>query len=1149
MERKMLFRKMLSCLIVLFGFYNLSAQRLTRYEYWFDDNVTTNIVRTFSATSSGSIVADSANITALATGLHTFNARFGTATSWSATSTHIFYRFPNNSFEGISNYEYWFDKDIDKRITRPVSGLSQGGVLLDSVNTEGLSAGLHTFNIRLGGTTGWSSTSVHLFYRLPSNTNTIVSNFEYWFDDDIEGKTSRIVSSVQNGIVVDSVNTSSLSSGLHRFNIRVGGASGWSSLTTELFYKFDNNQSRINAIEYWLGNDFTNRKIKEIASNTEGVVLDSIDLNGFGDLCKGRYILHSRLRTQVGWSSISRDTFNKKVNGAVGATANYLLTVDASTVSLENQSTNATNYTWRFGNGDSSQLKSTFYTYPRPGVYNACLIARNNSICPNDTLCKEVSIVGIREIITNVSGRRSTVTVRIIGAGFREGTSVKLTRKGQTNQIPESIIVESNSVIRATFKFGLPTTGIGLWTVNVKLPTGDSLLLVEGFQLVDSSTTDLWINIVGDRIYRPGFQANYTIIYGNRGNTDAQGVFLFVKGFPKDSKIFILDDSIDIFKAPELDTFRYKLDSVLLSHEFYDSTSQTNYTALIIPRINALSLGTVRIKIIVPIDIEITRRYSIQANITAPLISSINQLKGRSGDLENCLSEIGKALLDFAREELYDNLNDVNKCIADVTTAPIDVFTASKEYSMSDKNFFDKYIYARDFAKAVASKYGSCAKAAGAILPQTKLVKYAAKVLDYFNKANELLDAGQTGYDIGKACAPLLPKAKDSMPSGTGRAFDPNIKYGPGMGSEAHYFSSPSRVMPYSILFENDTTATLSAQIITILDTLDKSKFDMSSFGFTYINIADSTISLTSAPKSFIQDIDLRRSTGNIARVTGSIDTVKGIIRWVFNTINPTTRQITTDPVAGILPPNRTKPQGEGSVGFIISKKQDLPDSTVIANKAHIIFDFNEPVITPTWKAISDDTPPISKVDALSSIQTDTSFSVSWSGRDNISGIKNYTIYVSKDNANYEVWKAATSIKSSIFKGERGSFYRFYSISIDSAGNIEKQKISSDASTKIDGTNATIETFIDGSWLGQNNPNPFSQTTEISYYLAKNTEGVEFSIYDLVGRVVHQIQRNKVGQGSHSILLDLNHLSSGIYLYQLKTKEGLILTRRMMLSQ
>lgn len=65
-------------------------------------------------------------------------------------------------------------------------------------------------------------------------------------------------------------------------------------------------------------------------------------------------------------------------------------------------------------------------------------------------------------------------------------------------------------------------------------------------------------------------------------------------------------------------------------------------------------------------------------------------------------------------------------------------------------------------------------------------------------------------------------------------------------------------------------------------------------------------------------------------------------------------------------------------------------------------------------------------------------------------------------------------------------------------------------------------------------PNPFNSAVKISFTLPED-QNAELNIYDLLGRKVASLVNGQVKKGSHEILFDANHLSSGIYLYTLRS--------------
>ncbi|MCK4359853.1 MAG: T9SS type A sorting domain-containing protein [Candidatus Cloacimonetes bacterium] len=81
--------------------------------------------------------------------------------------------------------------------------------------------------------------------------------------------------------------------------------------------------------------------------------------------------------------------------------------------------------------------------------------------------------------------------------------------------------------------------------------------------------------------------------------------------------------------------------------------------------------------------------------------------------------------------------------------------------------------------------------------------------------------------------------------------------------------------------------------------------------------------------------------------------------------------------------------------------------------------------------------------------------------------------------------------------------------------------------------------------LNQNYPNPFSSTTSISYYLPKS-DNMKLQIYNARGQLVETLVDNYKTVGNHSLIWEVENLSSGIYFYKLETGNTSI-TKKMLL--
>jgi hypothetical protein len=81
--------------------------------------------------------------------------------------------------------------------------------------------------------------------------------------------------------------------------------------------------------------------------------------------------------------------------------------------------------------------------------------------------------------------------------------------------------------------------------------------------------------------------------------------------------------------------------------------------------------------------------------------------------------------------------------------------------------------------------------------------------------------------------------------------------------------------------------------------------------------------------------------------------------------------------------------------------------------------------------------------------------------------------------------------------------------------------------------------------LKQNYPNPFNPSTNISFVLPQSAK-VQLTVYNMLGQKVETLVDGNLTSGSHNVRFEASNLSSGIYIYQLRTPTT-SLTQRMVL--
>jgi len=150
--------------------------------------------------------------------------------------------------------------------------------------------------------------------------------------------------------------------------------------------------------------------------------------------------------------------------------------------------------------------------------------------------------------------------------------------------------------------------------------------------------------------------------------------------------------------------------------------------------------------------------------------------------------------------------------------------------------------------------------------------------------------------------------------------------------------------------------------------------------------------------------------------------------------------------------------------------------------------------------------------------------------------LKNFSIYVSRNDSSYIAWRVSTTDTMGVFYGIAGSSYKFISLATDNAGNIELTKFSPDASIQIITDVIEKKAEIPQSFaLRQNYPNPFNPSTIIRFEVPVDAD-VELQIYNVLGQVVMTLVNDRRAAGIYDIHIGTSSLPSGVYFYRMTAK-------------
>ena len=96
-------------------------------------------------------------------------------------------------------------------------------------------------------------------------------------------------------------------------------------------------------------------------------------------------------------------------------------------------------------------------------------------------------------------------------------------------------------------------------------------------------------------------------------------------------------------------------------------------------------------------------------------------------------------------------------------------------------------------------------------------------------------------------------------------------------------------------------------------------------------------------------------------------------------------------------------------------------------------------------------------------------------------------------------------------------------------------------------TTGKVDPIVSQCKLYQNAPNPFSENTQINFYVSENVKVAQLCIYNLQGTQLKQILITQRGEGSQWI--SGSELSAGMYLYALIVDGKEVATKRMILTK
>ena len=394
-----------------------------------------------------------------------------------------------------------------------------------------------------------------------------------------------------------------------------------------------------------------------------------------------------------------------------------------------------------------------------PTIYHRALLLQEIQAIFNAGTAGKTANVTINPAYGGTNG---TVTVHFNGIGFEQSATVQLVRSRQTNIVGSPVTVSSNgTTIDATFD--LHGQSPGTCDIVVTNADGTGFTLPGSFTIQPSSGSQLWVNIVGLNLIRPGRPQTFHIYYGNTGNVDALGVPLWIAVIPTNATL-----QLGFEVLPPMPIGATPIDLSQISSSF--DTSNGIVVPLRIPVIPPGYVGALPITITIPYS----ETISINTWVNPPLFGS-----PPSEDTLQCYFAI--------MDELYQQANPDRDCTLASLSIYHDFLLQLYHNNTASQGIQSPVSLPMDIWKLIlqctqAGTCDACVDTWGEAVPACVACISTLVV----NKFNEFMDdwdnlqaCANAGYNTGGAI----------MTISSINSFDPNGLVGPqGVGKHELYF-------------------------------------------------------------------------------------------------------------------------------------------------------------------------------------------------------------------------------------------------------------------------------------------------------------------------------------------------------------------------
>lgn len=1028
-----------------------------------------------------------------------------------------------------------------------IANVYSGDVDVDLTN---VGLGMHTLYIDVLDASGtWSLYKAHRFMVSGQLGMETLSAVEYFFDED---------PGMGNGflLMIDNLSTletqfeipmpSDMSYGMHRLYVRaLDGGAQWSHYDAiPIMIAGNTNMATLTRVE------FSFDEMQGVGNGVwttlspEALIEQTLDIPVPADLPLGAHTLYIRCGDEGGqWSHYTTMPISICESYAPTASFDAVRYQGGKYVALSNTSLGSSSLEWTIDGTFESNADSVFVQFDAPGQYPVCVQATN--ACGTDQHCDWISVNGISDFFADRGTNLGVVSMTIRG-GFTPNADVRLIRDGYDDIIASEVIFLSTGELRVLFD--LRNQPIGFYHVQVQLQEGDLFVSNDAFEIVEGQPAEINLELIGKRVSRAGRPEPYHLLIENFGDEDAIAVPILLRQIPVDIATMLPGDSLglmdiaimpffdDLFAAQVATGF----DPALITDFMKNPMDDTYGYGYIIPQVPAGASLSVDFTIS-----SLNPGFQMNARTSYfPWLRSTAALEGES-DLANphCRAFEIKQIL----EEINGSAIDESTFQSCFDQAYADALTFLAGLSDNESYTTTQLIPLPAYNGAILHQCATCLGLTMdgddwtyALGRFDRLSKFMTVDYDQCNQVNavgmtvvdphdvaavnegRMFDCappgggggGGGGFSSGAFMGGLNPANRDAFENLCRiMSSDPNTKEGP-IANGA--WINEQRSIPYQVWFENEETATVSAQVVVITDTLDASRFDFDTFEWVAFGFDQHNYTIPQHRMDHYEVIDLRPALPNLLKYTAHFDPTTGVATARFETLDTLTLALTEDPFQGFLPPNVNHPQGQGYVAFRVNSSADVEAGQLISNEAAIVFDNNAAIITAPWLLWYDDVAPQSFF-TNETIIASTTFDLTWSEIDTHSGIEHVEIYSIENNLPQLYAVVDGNVESLTVNAAVGAVLTFGILVYDYAGNVQEEM-------------STVQVSIvdQVSEYGESEmrvyPNP---ATDVLYIELPRATNEQWRIVDLTGKVV------LTGTSTATLtMIDITTLAAGVYVVE-----------------